>query len=47
MFLIWCGSDGEDIHDNFELEEDEMYDIDLIMEQFENQFAICAARYKF
>ena len=35
MFLIWCGPDGEDICDNFELEEDEMYDIDYIMEQFE------------
>ena len=35
MFLIWCGPDGEDIHDNFELEKDEMYDIDHIMEQFE------------
>ena len=35
MFLIWCGPDGEDIYDNFELEEDEMYDIDHIIEQFE------------
>ena len=25
MFLIWCGSDGEDIYNNFELK---MYDID-------------------
>ena len=51
MFLIWCGPDGEDIHDNFELEEDEMYDIDYIMEQFELYCEpICnfrAARYKF
>ena len=43
MFLIWCGLDGEDIYDKFELEEDEMYDIDHIMKQFDcivNQFAI-------
>ena len=51
MFLIWCGPDGGDIYDNFELEEDEMYDIDHIMEQFELYCEpIChfyAARYKF
>ena len=51
MFLNWYGPDGEDIHDNFELEEDKMYDIDLIMEQFELYCEpICnflAARYKF
>ena len=51
MFLIWCGPDREDIYDNFELEEDEMYDIDLIMEQFELYCEpICnfhAVRYKF
>ena len=35
MFLIWCGPDREDIYDNFEPEQDEMYDIDHIMEQFE------------
>ena len=35
MFLIWCGPDGEDTHDNSKLEEDEMYDIDHRMEQFE------------
>ena len=35
MFLIWCGPDGEDIYDNFELEEHEMYNTDHIMEQFE------------
>ena len=51
MFLIWCGPNGEDIYDNFELEEYEMYDIYLIMEQFELYCEpICnfhAARYKF
>ena len=51
MFLIWCQPDGEDIYDNFELEEDEMYDIDHIMQQFELYCEpICnfhAARYKF
>ena len=49
MFLIWC-PDREDIDDNFELEEDEMYDIDHIIEQFELYCEpICnfhAARYK-
>ena len=35
MFLIWCGPDGEDIYDNFQLNDDEMYDIDYVMEQFE------------
>ena len=51
MFLIWCGPDGEDIYDNFELEEDEMCDIDHIMEQFELYCEpicnFCATRYKF
>ena len=51
MFLIWCGPDREDMYDNFELAEHEMYDIDLITEQFELYCEpICnfhAARYKF
>ena len=51
MFLIWSGPDGEDIYDNFELEEHEMYDIDHIMEQFELYCEpicnFCASRYKF
>ena len=51
MFLIWCGLDGEDMYDNFELTDDEMYDIDYVMEQFELYCEpICnfqAARYKF
>ena len=51
MFLIWCGTNREDIYDNFELEEHEMYNTDLIMEQFELYCKpICnfhAARYKF
>ena len=51
MFLIWCGPDREDIYDNCELEEDEMYYIDHIMEQFELYCEpICnfrAARHKF
>ena len=49
--LIWCGPDGEDIYDNFELTEDEMYDIDYVLEQFELYCEpICnffATRYKF
>ena len=51
MFLIWCGPDGEDIYDNFQLNDHEMYDIDYVMEQSElNCEPICnfrAARYKF
>ena len=51
MFLIWCGPDGEDMYDNFELTDDKMYDIDYVMEQFELYCEpICnfhAARYKF
>ena len=51
MFLIWCGPDREDIYDNFELKEHEIYGIDHIMEQFELYCEpICnfhAARYKF
>ena len=35
MLLIWCGPEGEDIFDNSELEEDEMYNIYHIMQQFE------------
>ena len=26
--LIWCGDNEEDIYDNFQLTDDEMYDID-------------------
>ena len=51
MFLIWCGPDGEDVCDNFELEEHEMYNINHIIDQFEPYCEpICnfrAARYKF
>ena len=35
MFLIWCGPNEEDIYDSFQLTDDEMYDIDYVMEQFE------------
>ena len=51
MFLIWYGPDGEDIYDNFQLTDDEMYDIDYVMEQFilycEPICNFNAARYKF
>ena len=51
MFLIWCGPDIEDIYDNFQLDDDKMYDIDDVMEQFEQYCEpICnfrTARYKF
>ena len=51
MFLIRCGPGGEDIYDNFQFTEDELYDIDYVMEQFELYCepicSFCAARYKF
>ena len=51
MFLIWCDLNGEDIYDNFQLNDDEMYDIDYVMEQFELYCEpVCnfhATRYKF
>ena len=51
MFFIWCSPNREDMYDNSELEEHEMYDIDHIMDQFELYCEpICnfhAARYKF
>ena len=31
MFLIWCGPNGEDIYDNFQLTDNEMYDTDYVM----------------
>ena len=43
--------DEKDIYDNFELTDNEMYDINYVMEQFELYcepiFNFCAARYKF
>ena len=51
MFLIWCGPDREDIYDNFHLDDDKKYDIDYVMDQFEQYcepiFNFLAARYKF
>ena len=34
MFLIWHGPDGEDIYNDFQLDDEEMYDIDYVMQQF-------------
>ena len=51
MFHIWRGPNGEDIYDNFQLDDNEQYDIDYVMDQFEQYCEpICnfrAARYKF
>ena len=48
MFFIWCGPDGENIYNNFQLTDNEMYDTDYVMEQFELYCEpIIAARYKF
>ena len=34
-FLIWCGPDGEDTYDNFNLDDNLKYDITYVMDQFE------------
>ena len=50
MFLIWCGPDSEDIYDNFQLDDDEMYDINCYGTLKLYCEPICnfrAARYKF
>ena len=51
MFLIWCGPDGGDINNNSQFRDDEMYDTDYVMEQFELYcepiYNFHAARYKF
>ena len=43
MFLIWCGPDGGDMCNNFELTDNKMYDTDYVMNSLScivNQFAI-------
>ena len=51
MFLIWCGPNREDIHDNFHLDDAKKYNIDYVMDQFEQYceptYNFRAARYKF
>ena len=51
MFLIWAGPDGEDIYDNFKLPPNHQYDVDYVLDKFE-EFCqplcnFCAARWKF
>ena len=51
MFLIWCGPDGEGMYDNFHLDDDKKYDIDYVMDQFEQYYEpkcnFRTARYNF
>ena len=51
MFLIWAGPNGEDIYNKFRLTAVHKYDINYVMQQFEEFCApICnfrAARFKF
>ena len=35
MFLIWAGPDGEDIYDNFKLPPNHQYDVDYVLDKFE------------
>ena len=35
IFLIWAGPDGEDIYDNFKLPPNHQYDIDYVLDKFE------------
>ena len=51
MFLIWAGPDGEDIYDNFKLPPNHQYDVDYVLDKFEECCQpLCnfrAARWKF
>ena len=35
MFLIWAGPDGQDIYDNFNLTVVQQYDIEYVMQHFQ------------
>ena len=51
MFLIWAGSDGEDVYKNLQLSPSQQYNLDAVFEAFERYCKpICnfhAARFKF
>ena len=40
MFLIWAGPDRQDIYDNFNLTVVQHHDIDYVMQQFEEFYAL-------
>ena len=51
MLLLWCGPDGEDIYDGFNLDEQHEYDLELVWSLFDHHCEpICnfqAARWEF
>ena len=51
MLLLWCGPDGEDIYEGFDLDVHQQYDLELIWSLFDKHCEpICnfhAARWKF
>ena len=51
MLLLWCGPDGEDIYEGFNLDVHQLYDLELIWSLFDKHCEpICnfyAARWKF
>ena len=51
MLLLWCGPDGEDIYDGFNLNVHQQYDLDLIWSLFDKHCEptcnFCTARWKF
>ena len=51
MLLLWCGPDGEDIYEGFNLPVHQQYDLELIWSLFDRHCEpicnFCAARWKF
>ena len=51
MLLLWCGPDGEDIYEGFNLKVHQQYDLELIWSLFDKHCEptcnFCAARWKF
>ena len=51
MLLLWCGPDGEDIYEGFNLDVHQQYDLELIWSLFDKHCEpicnFCAARWKF
>ena len=35
MLLMWCGPDGEDIYEGFNLDDHQLYDLELIWSLFD------------
>ena len=51
VLLLWCGPDGEDIYEGFNLPNTQQYDLELIWTLFDRHCEpicnFCAARWKF